>query len=197
MYEAETVCSMVTPPVYIDTLDWAAALSPWALLVHFCPVPPHTAFRVVTAKVEAIVLRVIRAHSKNSDNYQQEGSQTTCQRKGEIHNRKYILGTLLERRVFSFLCIYWIEKVITKHRFRMSAERSHQRTAWKQQWNKIVAFETTSTDAIVCSDHLFSRQKLSCHTCRGACECDAPILTLILLQSIVGFIFSWNRDTWN
>jgi len=79
----------------------------------------------------------------------------------------------------------------------MSAERSHQRIAWKQQWNKIVAFKTTSTDVIVCSDHLFPPPKHPCHAYGGAHKCNAPVPTLILLQSTVGFIFLWNKKKLN
>lgn len=37
-----------------------------------------------------------------------------CQRKVEIHNRKFILRRLLERKVFSFLCIHKMEQAFNK-----------------------------------------------------------------------------------
>lgn len=90
------------------------SLSPCVLFVHFCTVLPHTAFKIGTAKAKAIVLRVIKAHSKNCDFYQQQHSQIMCQSKGKICNRRHILGRLLERGVFSFFSIYWIAELLYK-----------------------------------------------------------------------------------
>lgn len=151
---------MVIPLVYTDTPGWASPVSPCTLLPCHATLNVRTAFRTVNIKDEAILLQLVRAHSKNSSSSQQKGSQPMCQRNRETHKRKFILGGLLERRLFSFLCIYWVERFYTKHRFCMSAERSHQRTVWKKHGNKTAAFKPTLAGAIVCSDCLFSCQSI-------------------------------------
>lgn len=160
---------------------------------------PHTAFRTVTVKDEAVLLQVVRAHSKNSGSYQQKGSHPMCQRNREIYKRKFVLGGLLERRLFSFLCIHWVDEVLHKAQIlHVCWEKSPKN--WQKHWNKIAAFKPTLADATVCSDLLWLSvlmPKHSCHTCRGAHQCDAPVLTSILLQSKVAFIFWWNKEKWN